>query len=286
MQQQFIQIEKVEKKIDNFFLGPMDITIEPGTITALVGDNGSGKSTLLKMMMDLVNYDHGTINLFGYSSQGHNEDWKQFIAYQPQTVIGFDAFTGKDLRNLISHWYPNWDQKLFMKMVTELNVPLNKKFGKLSQGVQQKLTLALTIPRNAKVLILDEPTSFIDIPSKNIIIDLLVDWMEVEDRAILLASHQAEDIKKLADYIVLLRRGKMLGHFEKEALIEKYCKYWVTEQITSKIPGEVYRKGHEIISDRPTEVEKYFADNKITPMNSTAIELEEIITLLLMHETR
>lgn len=282
--QHFIKLTDVEKKIDNFTLGPIDISIDPGTITAIVGDNGSGKSTLLKIIMDLVNADKGKINRFGLLNK--EVEWKQLIAYQPQTVIGYDAFTGQDLRDLISHWYPNWDQKLFLKMMNELAIPLDKKFAKLSQGVQQKLTLALTIPRNAKVLILDEPTSFIDIPSKKILIDLLVDWMEKEERAIILASHQAEDIKKLADYIVLLRSGEMLGQFEKEMLMESFRKYWLKETFTNKLPGEVYQKGHEIISNHPDLTELYFAENKLTPVNNTVMELEEIISLLLTNKVK
>ncbi|MBO1002178.1 ATP-binding cassette domain-containing protein [Pseudogracilibacillus auburnensis] len=281
--QPFINIEHLEKKIDDFTLGPIDFLIEPGTITALVGDNGSGKSTLLKIIMDLVNADKGQIDRFGLLEK--EGDWKKDLAYQPQTVVGYGAFTGEDLHQLISHWYPTWDEKLFLHIINELHVPLNKKFSKLSQGVQQKLTLALTLPRNAKVLMLDEPTSFMDIPSKKIVVDLLVDWMEKEERAIILASHQAEDIKKLADFIVLLRSGKMLGLFEKESLTEKYRKYWVTGLPGFEtIPGEVFRAEHEVISNQPDLSEQYFAAHDITPMNSMTPDLEEMITLILANK--
>lgn len=280
--EKYIEIHNVQKEIDNFKLGPINLNIEPGTVTALVGDNGSGKSTLLKMIMNLVNADSGTIKAFGEFVNGDNEEWKKQIAYQPQTTIGFDAFTGNDLNQLISHWYPNWDQKLFIQMIDQLNVPLDKKFINLSQGVQQKLTLALTIPRNTKVLILDEPTSFMDIPSKNLIIDLLTEYLEDEERAIILASHQAEDIKKLADYIMLLKSGRQLQTIEKDVLTENYRKYWFSNKLKgSPVPGEIYRSGNELVSNNATETETYFSRHGMKPMNSSAMELEEIITLLL-----
>lgn len=282
MMNNFLSIKDVTKEIDHFNLGPINLTIEPGTVTALVGDNGSGKSTLLKMMMNLVNPDSGTIEAFGQFLHEEKEDWKTFVAYQPQTVIGFDAFTGNDLRELISHWYPNWDQKLFIQMIKELNVPLDKKFINLSQGVQQKLSLALTLPRNTKLLILDEPTSFMDIPSKKLMIDLLTEWMEQEDRAIILASHQAEDIKKLADYIILLRGGKQLASVEKDVLTEQYRKYWFPNELKgSPIPGEISRTGNELISNDATATETYFEVHHMKPINSSSMDLEEIITLLL-----
>lgn len=278
----YIQIKEVEKKIDNFKLGPISFSIEPGTITALVGDNGSGKSTLLKMIMNLVNYESGTIHIFHQAVHGENEDWKKEIAYQPQTVIGYDGFTGHDLNKLIAHWYPKWDQKLFVQLVDMFQIPLEKRFGKLSQGVQQKLTLALTIPRNTKLLILDEPTTFMDIPSKNLFIELLTEWMEKDERSIIIASHQADDIKKLADYVVIMKQGKMVGHYEKESLIETFRKYWLKEsQLNGKIPGEISRHQNELLSNDPTKTEQYFKENNIEPLSSSHLELEEIITLLL-----
>src|SRR5690625_4310816 len=211
----WINIKGVQKQIDDFQLGPIDLNIEPGTITAIVGNNGSGKSTLFKMIMNLVNYDYGDITGFNKHVNKKDESWKTDITYQPQTVIGDDAFTGNQLKKLISDWYPNWDNGLFKKLIKLFDVSLTKRYGKLSQGAQQKLTLALTIARQTKILILDEPTAFLDIPSKKKLIDLLIEWMEQEERSIIFASHQAEDVKKIADYIVLLRNGQMIGRSEE-----------------------------------------------------------------------
>lgn len=277
----FVEITGVEKKIDDFNLGPINLNIEPGTITTLVGNNSSGKSTLLKLMMDLARPNVGEIQLFGKHVNGIDETWKVNVGYQPQTIIGYDPFTGNQLNKLVSHWYPNWDQKLFLNMVALFNVPLNKSFNKLSQGNQQKLILALTIPRNASLLILDEPTSFLDIPSKKILIDLLVDWMDSGERAIITASHQMEDIMKLSDYLVVLKSGQMVGEFEKESLIERYQRYWISDPLPDQIPGEVDRDHQTIISNQPDLTESFLKENNMEWSNHTAVKLDDIITLLL-----
>lgn len=280
--QPLLEINALQKQIDDFKLGPIDLQIEPGTITAMIGNNGSGKSTLLKLLIHLAKADEGTIMIAGQPVSGKDERWKTQVAYQPQTIIGYNAFTGEALRDLISHWYPNWDKALFRKMTDLFDIPMNKRFGKLSQGTQQKLNLALTIARNTPILILDEPTTFMDLPSKRILMDLLTDWMEQgEQRAIIIASHQAEDIRKLADYLFIIRYGKMLGYFEKEELTEHYKHYWLQELPDDNIPGEVSREGSSIISNQPEETETCLRNGQIPWKHLPALELDEIITLLL-----
>lgn len=280
--QPLIEIINIHKQIDDFKLGPIHLVIEPGTITALVGNNGSGKSTLLKSIMNLVKTDHGEINVLGQSVNGADENWKSLIAYQPQKMIGYDFFTGEALKSLVEKFYPLWDDALFMKVIQQLDVDLTKKYGKLSQGSQQKLNFALTIARNARLLILDEPTAHLDIPSKKILIDLLVDWMEVEERAIIIASHQVEDIRKLSDYLFVLHNGHMIGKFEKEELTERYQRYWINDVHTlAEIPGEVARDRNYLISDHPEVTEAFFKEHHIECEIQNTLELDEIITILL-----
>src|SRR5690625_5085341 len=278
-----VEITQLQKEIDDFQLGPIDFTVEPGTITALVGNNGSGKSTFIKLIMNLAKTAQGTIKVCDQIVGGQDESWKMEVAYQPQTMIGSDAFTGEVLRDLVSRYYPNWDEELFRETIRQLDVDLKKRYGKRSQGSQQKLTFALTIARNARLLILDEPTAHIDILSKKIIIDLLVDWMEEDDgRAIIIASHQVEDIRKLSDYLYVLNNGQPIGHFEKEALTESYRRYFLNGALPlSTIPGEVSRENHSLISNQPEETERFLAENDLEWASRTALELDEIITILL-----
>lgn len=277
-----IHISQLEKKIDDFHLGPIHLTIERGTITALVGNNGSGKSTLLKLIMNLAKADMGNIRVNDILISGEDESWKQYIAYQPQTTIGYDPFTGKALKDLIANWYPQWDDKFFNRVIDMLHVPLNKPFGKLSPGAQQKLSFALTIARNSPILILDEPTAHIDIPSKKVMTDLLVEWMEDGEKAILIASHQVEDIKKLADYLFVLHDGDMIGYFEKGELTEGYVRYWINQTLPyGNIPGAVTHDEQMIVSNDPERTEQYLTTNDIEWINRETVDLEDIITLLL-----
>jgi len=277
------KISHLEKIIDYFEIGPIDLTIEPGTITALIGNNGSGKSTFLKMLMNLAKPYRGNIQLFGKWVNGPDESWKQRVAYLPQKQIGFEPFKGETLKEMISGLYPNWDESLFQKIIADFKVPLHKKYNALSPGLQQKLNLALTIPRNTELMILDEPTNFMDIPSKSLLQDILAEWMEHGDRALLFASHQAEDIQKLADYLVLLKDGVQKGVYLKEDLLENYQTYWFGHALTDthEIPGILTQEGNQLISDCPPETEKALEAKQIKWHSRSALPLEDIIALLL-----
>ncbi|PLR73830.1 ABC transporter ATP-binding protein [Bacillus sp. UMB0728] len=276
-----IEITGLEKNIDGFKLGPLNASFEPGTITALIGNNSSGKSTLLKLMMNLAKRDKGDILINGQSIS-ERESWKQTIAYQPQTLNGVSTLTGYELYSLVSRWYPSWDKQLFDEIVNLFSVPLDKPYGKLSQGVQQKLNLALTLPRDTEILLLDEPSASMDIPAKHLLMEMLAKWMERGDKTMIIATHQAEDIRKLADYILFMKDGEITGHFEKDELALKFKKYWVGQLPDSSIPGEVSRQGDRmVITSAALEAERYFKKAGISILEEEVPELEEALAIML-----
>lgn len=280
--QPWITTKNVEKTIDRFHMGPLTVDFEPGTITALIGTNGAGKSTFCKMLMHLVKQDDGDIYVFDHNTRESPETWKHHISYQPQKTIGYDVYTGEQLKAFISAWYPRWDDDLFERVVHLLHVSLKQKFDQMSEGAQQKLLFALTIARGADILLLDEPTAHMDIPSKKIVIDLLVEWMDEKERMIIISSHQMDDIRKLSDYLCVLHDGEIIGQFEKEALHESYKQYWFKAQLPDEsLPGELLRQDNRIISEDAQQTEAYFAKEQIAWEKDAPIDLEEIITLLL-----
>ncbi len=280
--QPWITLKNVEKTISQFHMGPLTVDFEPGTITALIGTNGAGKSTFCKMLMHLVKQDDGDIYVFDHNTRDSPDQWKHHIAYQPQNPVGYTVYTGQQLHTFISTWYPAWDEDLFERVVQLLHIPLKQKFEQMSEGSQQKLLFALTIARGADILLLDEPTAHMDIPSKKIVIDLLVEWMDEKERMIIISSHQIDDIRKLSDYLCVLHHGKIIGQFEKEALHESYKQYWFKEQLPHEsLPGELLRQDNMVISEDAKQTEVYLAKEQLVWEKDTPIELEEIITLIL-----
>lgn len=277
----WIEIKDVSKKIDDFHLGPISLEIEPGIITTLVGNNGSGKSTLLKLIMNLANVDSGEIRVFGKPVDGKDESWKRHVTFLPQKEVGWNAYTGKDLKRLIAPLYPKWDEASFEHITKRFGIPLDKRFGKMSPGMQKKLSLSLALPRGTDILILDEPAASLDIPSKNLFKELLVEWMEQEDRAVILTTHQPEDLRKLSDYLFLLKDGQAIGQYEKDSLTASYRRYWLGEMPDSPVPGEISRSSLQLVSNQPDATEQHLLEQGIPVLDHKALELEEIIGILL-----
>lgn len=278
---QWLELDGVQKTVEEFQMGPVSLSVEPGMITALVGTNGSGKTTLMKLMMGLSKADAGRITVGGKDVAGADESWKRHITYVPQTVTGWNPYTGHALKRLIASLYDTWDEALFQRMVELFDLPLGKRFNKLSQGMQQKLVIALALPRGTKLMILDEPMNFLDIPSRKQLTDLLVEWMETGERAIILASHQIEDFEKLADFLYVMKDGKPGGYFEKSELLESYRRYWVGTMPEQPVPGEIGRGTMDIVTADPIAADAFFGANDIQVLESAALDLEEIINELL-----
>lgn len=277
-----ITMENVQKKVDDFRLKSIQLEVEKGTIIALIGKNGAGKSTILNMMMNLMKADNGDVRILGESVMGADESWKTKIAYLPQIPPMTPSFTGQDMRDLIAQWYPTWDEVLFQKIVSLFGIQLKTKYNKLSPGAQQQLNLALVIARNTEVMILDEPTSYLDIPSKKILNDVLVEWMDAGEKTIILATHQIEDIQKLADILIIIKDGQILGQFEKETLIDCYKRYWFSKPLEcSQIPGEIERNVQSLLTNQPDETEAFLQQQGIEWTTVQTVNLDEILALLL-----
>lgn len=274
-----LEIKQLKKIIDEFQLGPVNLSFERGTVTALVGKNGAGKSTFLKLLMNLAAEDEGEIKLFDRAMNKIEIDWKKQIAYQPQTLIGVDVFNGRELMELVSKWYPTWNQDMFHKLIDIFEIPLNKRYGNLSPGVQKKLSVALTLARDTEILILDEPTAHMDIPAKKLLIDVIVDWMESGEKTVILATHQLEDIQKLADYIAIFNGGQIAGRFE---LTGQYHRFLIREPLICElVPGEIKREGrHTIISNSPEKTTEFLETKNIKWDKMEPLQLDEIISLM------
>lgn len=284
-----LQLKQVTKEQEEFRLGPLDLELASGMVYALVGPNGSGKTTLLKTCMNLLKPTSGQVSIYGKTYAEEEDEIKTRISFVPDPLEGCELFTVRQLEQILSPWYPNWNSYQFISCAEQFQLPLDKRYGRLSQGNKKKAALTLALSTRTPLLLLDEPTNGLDIPSRGRLKQMLADDAEELERTVLLSTHSAEDIKQYADSIVLLKSGRLEGPFDKDSLVETWSRMWLAGGDSSELsaaPGFIVVSGEEtsfaqiVTSDREATL-AYLADKRIEVTRDQSMPLDEILEYLL-----
>lgn len=280
-----ISLRDVKKSYGDFELGPVDLTIEPGYVVALVGPNGGGKSTLLRILMNLVRPDSGEVRLFGGAYPDDEVAIKQRVGYIPERSVGHDEMSAKALGEFVSRFYPGWDHRLYEERVKRLDIEPDKKFGRLSKGVQRRLAFALALATGSELLLLDEPAAGVDPFARREMLEDISRFMHDGDtRTVVFATHVMEEVRRIADYVVFLVDGKFVGLYEKDALLEGWKTLWVDREPEGDVPGVVEvedGRPARIVSDSPRETAEALSAEDIRTVRSGTLDLDEILTHLM-----
>jgi ABC-2 type transport system ATP-binding protein len=279
-----ISLRDIRKSYGSFELGPVDLEIELGYVVAVVGPNGGGKSTLFRMLMNQVRPDSGEVRLFGGAYPDDEVAIKRRIGYVPERSSGHDEMSAKALGEFVSHFYPGWDGKLYEEHVERTRIEPDKKFGRLSKGVQRRLAFALAAASGSELLLLDEPTAGVDPFARREMLEDISRFMQDGDRTVVFATHVMEEVRRIADYVVLLVDGTFLGLLEKDALLEEWKTLWVDREPEVDVPGVVEVEDGtptRIVSDSPQETGEALCAENIRIVRSGMLDLEEILSHLM-----
>ena len=186
----------------------LTLSITEGSIYGLLGKNGAGKSTLLKNIIGLLFPKEGSITVNGFVPKKRQPSFLQTIYFIPEEVY-VPALTIKGYRNLFAPFYPGFDNRKFEGYLAELDVKDEGKLNSLSFGQQKKFIIAFALACNTQVLIMDEPTNGLDIPSKIQFRKLMASVMN-DDRTIIISTHQVRDLENLIDKIIIVDNGSLL----------------------------------------------------------------------------
>lgn len=190
-----------------------------GSLTCLVGRNGTGKSTLLKTIAQLIPPLGGTLSL---SDHRTGIVLTHFPGLSNTTVYELVSYGRLPHQNLIASIRPS-DHTAILEALDTVGITHYKDrlTSRLSDGEKQKVMIARALAQGTDTLFLDEPSAFLDYPSKVALMKLLKDLAHHEGKAILLSTHDVELAKSYADYIWHLKDGKMQVKKPSEFIIEE-----------------------------------------------------------------
>jgi len=217
-----LEISNLSKTLGTFALQNVNFSVPKGTITGLVGANGAGKSTLLRVVLGLMTPDAGEIRLFDQNALTEGERLRQRIGFVQESPTLFGHLRVKELGELVAPFYPTWNEATFRRLCAHFELPPKTPFGKLSQGTRMKTALALALSHEAELLLLDEPTSGLDPLARREVLDLLLEIIQDEGKAVLFSTHITSDLERVADHVAFLKAGRIVLAGPKDDLLESW----------------------------------------------------------------
>ncbi|MHA4742047.1 ABC transporter ATP-binding protein [Dyadobacter sp. MSC1_007] len=197
----------------------LNLQLEPGHIYGLLGKNGAGKSSLLRNMAGLLFPLNGMIEVAGYEPRKREPAFLQDVFFIPEEIY-LPSVTVEKYLEMFAPFYPRFDEKQFRRHIAELDIPQGNKLTGMSFGQKKKVLIAFALATNTRVLIMDEPTNGLDIPSKSQFRKLVSSALD-KDRLILISTHQVRDLDNLIDAIIILEDNKILIRHSLEAVSER-----------------------------------------------------------------
>jgi len=270
----------------------LSLNVPAGSIYGLLGRNSAGKSTTIRMAMGLARPNSGTIRVFGLDpgrDPSRVEVLRQ-VGYVPEdkTQIGY---TARKLLELNRSFYPEtWSDELARKVCDRLELPLNQQFLRLSLGNKTKTALAMAIAQRSRLLILDEPTTGLDPMAMDELLRLLVEECTAEGRTIFLSTHQLPEIERIADYIGIMDRGKLLLEGRLDDIRASFRRLVVVGSALPVSAPEVLisrndaRGKQYILRSAPEAFTRQLHANGATVVESSPLSLNEIFIELCRKE--
>ena len=217
-----IKINNLSKKYSDFCLNNINIDLPKGCIMGFIGENGAGKSTTIKLILDLIHRDNGRITVLGKDNKKELTLIKENIGVVMDECFFPENISAKNINLIMKNIYKTWDEKKFMNLVKNFNLPENKIVKDYSKGMKMKLSIAVALSHDSKLLILDEATSGLDPIVRDEILDVFLEFIQNEEHSIFISSHIISDLEKICDYITFIHKGKIIFSEAKDNLLEDY----------------------------------------------------------------
>ena len=253
---------------DNF-----SINMESGRIIGLLGKNGAGKSTLLKLIAGLLFPQQGKLLVNSYLPKDRNPNFLADI-YMISEEFALPNVSIASYVKAMSPLYPAFGHDKLAAILSEFELQSNDKLHHLSHGQRKKFLIAFALASNCKLLILDEPTNGLDIPSKSQFRKILVNSVN-EGQLVIISTHQVKDIDTIIDTVVTIDNGHLVFQETTEAISQKYLFETVSkvEDISGLLHQEKAFSGYRIIRENNSEEE-------------TAIDLELLFDAIINNKIK
>jgi ABC-2 type transport system ATP-binding protein len=195
-----------------------DITfhIDTNEVVGLLGPSGSGKTTFMNTVAGPIPYNQGEVSINGLNP---NKKTKSYVSLLTENNAIPKWMSVEDIRSFYIDMYDDFNENKFDSILQDINIdiPYSKKIKNLSKGMTQLLRLSLSIAREAKLYLFDEPLGGLDTLVREQVIDIIINNID-DDSTIIIATHLIPEVEKLLDKVIFIKNGQMLGVYDCEDL--------------------------------------------------------------------
>ncbi len=213
--QPLIKVENLTKQFNKQFtaVNNLSFTVNKGGVYGFLGQNGAGKSTTIRMMMSLIQPTSGTIEIFGKNIEGHRAEVLRNIGAvieKPDVYKYLTAYENLRLFAKLSGVKPTKELLMEQLETVGLSERAHSKVKTFSQGMKQRLGIAIALVHNPELIILDEPTNGLDPQGIADMRNLILHLNRERNKTVVVSSHLLSEIQQIATDIIIIDRGKKL----------------------------------------------------------------------------
>ncbi|GAB4342134.1 MAG: ABC transporter ATP-binding protein [Candidatus Abyssubacteria bacterium] len=196
----------------------IDLRVPWGSVYGFLGRNGAGKTTTIQMLLGLLRPTSGSSTVLGYSSMIDHVRVRAETGYVPEKQVVYDWMKVDEVLWFTSKFYKTWNDTLARELVDRFGLDPKRKVKHLSRGMVAELFLILALAPEPRLLVLDDPTSGMDPIVRREFLEHVVDLVRDRKRTVFFSSHILGDIERVADWVGILKDGKLLIQSELDAL--------------------------------------------------------------------
>lgn len=197
------------------------LSFPQGGVYGLLGKNGTGKSTLLYLISGLLRPSKGEVRVDGLLAQNRQPEMLKEVFLVPEEY-DLPAVRLQQYARVLKPFYPRFSDELLRSCIEGFDLDMDMHLGALSMGQKKKVYMCVAMATGTRVLLMDEPTNGLDIPSKTQFRKVVANNM-TDDRILVISTHQVHDVESLLDHILILSESRMLLNASTAEICEKYA---------------------------------------------------------------
>ena len=217
-------------------LDGLSMKLDKGSVYGLLGKNGTGKSTLLYLMAGLLRPQTGTVLYNGLDVQKRSPLTLQDMFLVPEE-FSLPNLSLKQYVKINAPFYPHFSDELLKACLRDFDMNEDIHLGELSMGQKKKAFMCFALATNTSLLLMDEPTNGLDIPSKSQFRKVIASGMS-DDKSVLISTHQVRDIDSLLDHVLIMDGSKLLLDESVSTICEKL--YFAEQGMNEPTDGALY----------------------------------------------